>query len=36
MFATNYPDYLAEMFKYHQFVKPMTEIEWNHYYKDKK
>lgn len=32
MLATTYEDYLAEMFKYHQFVKPMTRAEWEHYY----
>lgn len=32
MFAKTYADYLIEMFTYHQFVTPMTEIEWSKYY----
>ena len=28
MLATSYEGYLAEMFKYHQLVTPMTCEEW--------
>lgn len=31
MLAKTYDDYLAEMFKYHQFVTPMTRAEWERY-----
>lgn len=31
MLATTYEEYRAEMFRYHQFVVPMTREEWEFY-----